>query len=616
MEEQEIIQDTNLQLPTIAELSNETIINVTNKGIITGWNLTAEQTFGYTKQQAIGEHISMIVPEDKTAEEEDIHHRLSGNQSIPQFETVTLTKDKRRIPFSVSILPIKNSRGEIIGSSRIGRDITQQRLVEERNAILAAIVNSSDDAIISKNLQGYITSWNRGAEQIFQYRQEEMIGKHITAIIPEDLWYEEETIISKVRSGERIEHYETIRKRKDGELLHVSLTVSPVRNANNEIIGISKIARNITDQKVASEKVARLAAIVDSSDDAIVSKTLHGVITSWNKSAERIFGYAASEAIGKHITLIIPQRLRQEEDMIISRVKSGRKVEPFETKRVRKDGSEVDLSITVSPVRNESGDIIGASKIARDITDTVKSRRQLELYAEELKKLNRHKNDFISIASHELNTPLTSLKVYLDMLKMNMEAEENKPKVPLSYVERAISLNGKLIKLVNDLLDVSRIESGKLELRIDRFDCTQLVHDIIDNMKVTSRKHRIAYEGIDEPAYIAGDRDRLEQVFVNLLSNAIKYSPEADIIKVGVKKDSSHIQVSVQDFGIGIPATESSQIFSRFYRAEGKARTFSGLGIGLYVSSELVKGHKGTLAFSSQEEEGSVFTVTLPLFSS
>ena len=254
-------------------------------------------------------------------------------------------------------------------------------------AALAAIVTSSDDAIVSKTLDGTITSWNRAAERIFGYTADEAIGKNITLIIPDDRRHEEDLIIGRIRAGDRVEHFETLRRRKGGELIEISVTVSPIVDGAGSIIGASKIARDVGPGKQAERDRAHLAAIVDSSDDAIVSKDLNGIIRSWNKGAERIFGYPASEAIGQSITLIIPEHLHHEEAGIIAKVRAGDRVDHFETTRQTRSGQMVTVSLTVSPIVDASGKIIGASKIARDITQQRRHEEALRRQAEEERDL-------------------------------------------------------------------------------------------------------------------------------------------------------------------------------------------------------------------------------------
>jgi PAS domain S-box-containing protein len=268
--------------------------------------------------------------------------------------------------------------------------------------LLAAIVDSSHHVIISKNLDGIITSWNTTAQRVFGYSSKEAIGAHITLIIPKDRLPEEDTIISRVRRGERIEHFDTVRQRKDGTLIDISLTISPVRDSSGRIVGASKVAREITDRKRAERSSALLAAIVDSSDDAIVSKTLDGIITSWNKSAERIFGYLPEEAVGKHITLIIPRDRWDEESSIIARICRGERVDHFQTLRRRKDGSLVDVSLTISPVKESAGNIIGASKVARDITAQVRGAEALRGSEEEFRRLSQSLDTEVRSRTREL----------------------------------------------------------------------------------------------------------------------------------------------------------------------------------------------------------------------
>ena len=243
-------------------------------------------------------------------------------------------------------------------------------------ARLGAIVESSDDAIISKTLDGIITSWNRAAERIFGYTAAEAIGQHISLIIPQDRRHEEDLIISRIRAGERIDHFDTVRRCKDGTLVDLAVTVSPVRDSRGRVVGASKVARDTTHSKRAERASAYLGAIIDSSDDAIVSKDLNSVITSWNRAAERIFGYTAEEAVGRSITMLIPPGLLAEEDTIIGKIRAGERVDHFETERVTKSGETVNVSITVSPIRDSDGKIIGASKIARDVTEQTRAARR------------------------------------------------------------------------------------------------------------------------------------------------------------------------------------------------------------------------------------------------
>jgi PAS domain S-box-containing protein len=255
------------------------------------------------------------------------------------------------------------------------------RHTAEAAAYLAAVVDSSEDGIITKNLSGIIQTWNKSAERIFGYTAKEAVDQSILLIIPPHLHAEEASILARLRNGELIDHYETVRRRKDGRLIDVALTVSPVRDSSGTIIGASKVVRDITESKQVHRTMAQvqnlLALIVASSDDAIISKDLSGTITSWNRGAERMFGYTAAEMIGSPILRIIPRERHPEEAEILAKLRRGERIDHYETVRQKKDGRLFDISITVSPLTDQDGIVIGASKIARDISEQKQAQRIL-----------------------------------------------------------------------------------------------------------------------------------------------------------------------------------------------------------------------------------------------
>lgn len=479
----------------------------------------------------------------------------------------------------------------------------------EYSARLSAIVLSSEDAILSKNLDGIITSWNPSSEIIFGFTAAEAIGKHISLIIPEELLGEEDTIISGIKRGERIHHFETIRKRKDGSCFPVAITVSPIRDDAEQITGASTIARDITEQNASDRTAAMLAAIVNSSDDAIVSKNLDGIIKSWNKGAETIFGFTAEEAIERSIFIIIPEYKLEEELDILRKIRAGERISHFETVRKRKDGREINISVTISPIKDRSGKIIGASKIARDITEKAELEQQRKLYLKRLQDLNNYKDQFMVIVSHELKTPLTVIKGNLELLEYDMQEDEQK----LVLVKRAMTHVDKLTNLIVDLLDVSKIQSGRLELKMTTFDLTEFLTEIINSIQQTSASHTIAFNHSKEKLTICADVERLEQVVINLLTNAIKYSPDAKLVTVNADVRQNQVIITVKDEGIGIAPEDMDKIFTRFFRVQGLSSNFPGSGVGLYISSEIVKQHGGDIWAESELNKGSTFYFTIPV---
>lgn len=474
---------------------------------------------------------------------------------------------------------------------------TQAQKTIETELRLASIVEFSDDAIVSKNLDGIITSWNKSAERVFGYSSSEAIGKHITLIIPKNLWPEEKNIISNIKRGRHIHHYETVRVRKDGKQIFVSLTISPIKNSRGEIIGASKIARDITDKKKTENELTHLASVVETSSDAILSTTLDNVLLSWNKGAEEMYGYTAEEIIGHNIVdFVIPQKKVEELEGILKRIRRGEQIQALETVRLTKDKKEIDVSATISPVTDPQGDIIGVSSIVRNIS-----------VQKEQEKL---KDEFISMASHELKTPITSMKMFLDILSNYLGEEDSNAQ---SYVKRIKDQTNKMRDLVNDLLDVSRIGTGKLRFTNEKFQLDEVVDDTIESIRPAAKKHTLVFKNSDSlPVY--GDKFRIYQVITNLLNNAIKYSPKGNKVIITAKAIDGEAVVSVQDFGIGIAKGKEEKIFEKLYQVtDTEEKTFPGLGMGLYISKEIIDGHNGKMWVKSIKGKGSTFYFSLKL---
>jgi PAS domain S-box-containing protein len=345
---------------------------------------------------------------------------LGKRRPIRGAEAAAERPDGTRVPFLAYPTPLRDRSGALTGAVNTLIDITERKRNEEFEQQLVTIVESSDDAILSEDLDGIIRTWNPGAKRLFGYTAEEVIGKPITLLIPIDRHDEESDILSRIRRGECIDHYETVRQRKDGSLIEISVTASPIKNAEGRIIGASKIARDITERKRFEEFEKRFFSIVESSDDAIVSKDLDGIIRTWNPGAERLFGYTAEEVIGKPITLLIPIDRHDEECDILSRIRRGECIDHYETVRERKDGILVEISVTVSPLKDAEGRIIGASKIARDITERKRAQEQQNLLLREMS--HRVKNLFavasglVTLSARSARTPADMAEAVRDRL--------------------------------------------------------------------------------------------------------------------------------------------------------------------------------------------------------
>ena len=370
-----------------------------------------------------------------------------------------------------------------------------------------------------------------------------------------------------------------------------------------------------------------LAAIVDSSDDAIVSKDLNAIVTSWNSAAVRIFGYQPEEMIGQSITRLIPEDRKEEEPRILERLRKGERVDHFESVRVRRDGTLIEVSLTISPIKNSSGEIIGASKIARDITEQKqiqrrmaetnselqRTLRKLEEANEELKRAGQLKSEFVSTLSHELRTPLTAISGWVQILK-----EQAPPETELAEGLQVIERNLRVqLKLIDDLLDMSRIEAGKIFLEVQSLDLTAVLEAAIEAIKPAADAKQIrltrAFSSLN--GVIMGDRNRLQQIIWNLLSNAIKFTPKSGRIHITTERVRSHAEIAISDNGEGIAPDFLPRVFDRFRQADGStSRKHGGLGLGLAIVKSLTELHGGEVrAHSKGPGQGATFIISLPL---
>jgi PAS domain S-box-containing protein len=364
---------------------------------------------------------------------------------------------------------------------------------------------------------------------------------------------------------------------------------------------------------------AVLAAIVESSDDAIIGKDLSGRIMTWNAGAERVFGYRAEEVTGLPITILVPPERLDEEANILATLRQGGRIDHFETERLRKDGRRIPVSLSVSPIRDARGELVGAAKIARDIT----GRKQLELEHQEMldkeqksralaEAASRAKDAFLAMISHELRTPLSPILAWASLLRQGV-LDAEKTERALETIERSARSQARLI---DDLLDISRIVAGKLRLQVRPVQLPAVIEAAIEVVRPAAEARRIRLQTVvdTETGLIAGDPERLQQVVWNLLSNAIKFTPKGGRVQVTLERVNSHVEIAVSDTGQGIPAEFLPHLFERFQQVEtGTTRTHGGLGLGLAIVRHIVELHGGTMhAESPGEGKGTTITVKLP----
>jgi PAS domain S-box-containing protein len=623
-------------------------------------NTESKKIYGlYTDESVdLNKFLSHVHPADKATIQQNIEHALNNitNNTFDITHRIVRFNDKSigwvRTQGTVYFDEYQKAK-RLVG---IILDLTEAKLAEEKSAKLAAIVESSDDAIISKTLDGIITSWNYAAEQLFGYTENEVIGKPITILIPEDRLEEEKLILDRIRQSKKVDNYVTFRVTKSGLEIPVSLTISPIKNSSGKVIGASKIARNNARQKMAEAQLLRYAENLELlnavgkviSERLDVEDILQKVTDAttqltgaafgaffYNKLDDRGESYmlfalsgAPREAFEKfgmprntavfHPTFIGESIVRSDD--ITKDPRYGKSAPHFGMPK----GHLPVVSYLAVPVISKSGSVIGglfyghpdAGKFTREheqlvsgvATQATVALDNAKLY-EEIQKLNDKKDEFIGLASHELKTPVTSLSGYLQILNRTLsEADRNKP-----FVQKALLQVNKLSELISDLLDVSKIETGHLPLSFTKFDLVQLVLDVIELTQYTTKTHRIVMCPEVESIMVFADKQRIEQVIINLLSNAIKYSPNKMLVNVIVGINNDRARVAVQDFGMGIHQDQQERVFSRFYRVEELAAHISGLGIGLYISKEIINRHNGKLWLESEVDTGSIFSFEIPV---
>lgn len=475
------------------------------------------------------------------------------------------------------------------------------------------------------DLDGHFVDVNPKFCEIVGYSRAELLKLTFTAITYTEDLRETEIQVRRLLGGE-IPHYVLTKRyrRKDSSVVWSRTTVTLLRNAQGAADQLVGVIEDIGDRMHAEElgqaSAAHLSALVASSEDAIISKTLDGTITTWNGAAERMFGYSAEEAIGQSIMLLIPPDRAHEEPQIIARLRRGERIEHYETVRVKKDGTRFEVSLSVSPITTPGGAIIGASKIARDITrqrETEEALReeiaQREKAESALREADRRKDEFLATLAHELRNPLAPIR-QAALISRSPDATEAQKRWSHDVIERQVH---QMALLLDDLLDISRITRGTLELRAEMTGLAAVINTAVETARpaIDAKGHALSIELPSQEVQFAADPLRVSQVLSNLLTNAAKYTDHGGRIQLRAWRDAEQVSISVCDTGIGIPADALGEVFAMFSQVESSQdRSEGGLGIGLALSKGLVALHGGSIeARSAGVGQGSEFIVRFPL---
>jgi len=576
-------------------------------------NRQAELRFGKNRDDLIGKVIWQVFP---TAEESGFYEdfRKAIEKNVPVHSELVWSVFPKAW-FEAHIYPSQS------GLSVYLRDITERKDGEASRRFLASIVESSEDAIVSKDLNGIISTWNRGAQQLFGYTAEEVIGKPITILIPEGRFDEEPAILARIRSGRAVEHYETIRKRKDGTLINISLSVSPIPDESGVIIGAAKIARNITEQKRAQEAILFQASLLDAVEEGVIATDLNGKVIYWNSFAERLYGWASKEVLGADIVEIVPALSSKEHAAIVMEQLRDGLSWSGEMIVQHRDGSEFLAAITDSPIFNEKGELIGVVGVSSDVTEAKRAEEERArlLESERIARLeaeaaNRLKDEFLATLSHELRNPLNVVIGYSEILRRSEDTKNSFVGKAAEVIRRNALAQSQL---VSDLLDLSRLQMGKLAITRQPVSLSTIVGDAIETVRTEAEGKNISLRVVTpkETLLVDGDPVRLGQIVWNLLNNAVKFTPTGGHITIALSEEADNAILRITDTGHGIPPEFLPHVFEIFRQADASSsRRQGGLGIGLALVKQLAELHGGRVSAESDGTgKGAKFSVWLPL---
>lgn len=615
------------------------VITTDVEGRVSYLNPVAEALTGWTEAEARGRPLAevfRIVNESTRAPVENPAVRALRDGVVVGLanHTILLTRTGDERPIDDSAAPIRDDDGRVSGCVLIFRDVTAQRRIERERTrqllvarTLAAIVETSDDAIIAKDVDGIIRSWNAGAERMFGWTAEEAVGRHISLLFPPERLHEEDGIIASLRAGRRVDHFETERVRRDGTRIRVSLTISPLKDDAGHVIGASKIVRDVTAQRRAEERERHLlaeAAEANAKFRGLFEQgamfagimDVDGTLREANQLSWEACGFTRDQVIGKPFwegpwwapSAALVERIRQAS----GEAAAGRTFRA-ELPYFVGDGSERVVDVIIHPIRDEAERVVFLAPTGIDVTERKQAEADRERLAADLADADRRKDEFLATLAHELRNPLAPIANMLEVMK-RADGDPALLARARDTMERQLA---QMVRLVDDLLDLNRITHNRLELRIGPVELATVVRDAVEASRPLAEagRHALNITLPDEPLPLHADAARLTQVFANLLNNACRYTPASGTITVTARRDAGEAVVSVRDDGVGIPSNKLDSIFDMFTQVDRSTeQAQAGLGIGLTLVKRLVEMHGGSITVRSDGRgRGSEFVVRLPM---
>jgi PAS domain S-box-containing protein len=623
--ESSLAEEKELLATTLASIGDAVIVTDTRARVIS-LNPEAEQLTGWSALDAIGQPFKNVfeILNERTGKPADdpVEKVLRLGMAIALANhTVLVTKDGRHVPIDDSASPIREAGGALLGVVLVCRDVTQQRLAERERGHLAAIVEYSGDAVVSKDLKGVIQSWNASAQRLFGYLPDEIIGKSVTLLIPRDRPEEEEQILSRLRRGLPAERIETLRVAKDGRQIPVSVSVSPIKDKEGRVIGASTLVHDISERKRWENQLEEQARLLDLSCDAIVVRDAVETIIYWNKGAYEAYGYKREEAVGR----VIHELLKTEFPEPIERIRAklhqnGRWT--GELVHRRKDGARIVVVSRWVLDRERNNRLGYILETSNDITERKRIEKQLLHHREELEhsvaertaQLNqslRSLEELLYTIAHDLRAPNRAMQGYSHLL--DAEYGTLLDETAHGYLQRISAAALRNDALICDLLEFGRL--AHTDVPVTAVDARRVAEAAVEDVQAEARKRHATIEVAGEGwPLVAANATLLEQVFCNLVGNALKYVPpeRKPHIELSAKVDHGLATLQVKDNGLGIPAENQANIFEPFTRLSNAVGS-EGTGMGLAIVRKAAERMRGKAGVESHVGEGSSFWIQLPL---
>ena len=600
--------------------ASDAIVTVDREERITSWNPAAEKIFGWFASEVIGKQLSdILIPHDKIGRKDNIVRSALSGSAVSGVDVIIPNKNGTFLNMSLSVSPIMDASQNIIGLSGIMRDITDRKRAEEELLKFRLGIEKSIDAIFITDINGTILYINPAFEKIYGYSTEEALGKTPrilkSGLAPQEIYKQfwDTLLAKKIVSGE------LFNKTKDGRILNIEGSVNPILDKDGRIIGFLAIQRDISERKKVEKHIReseeRYRNIVELSTDMICMADREGNFIFMNDAGYNILEASPEEVIGKPFLIWIHMQDRERTFKKFSEmIHRGIDVFDFENRFVSKGGRVINVAHNVRVNRNDKGEITGTQGIARDITEHKKA-EEVRNENRSLELASRTKSEFLANMSHELRTPLNSIIGFSELLKMNQSGELGVKQQ--KYVDNVLTSGKFLLNLINDILDLSKVEAGKIELSFEKMPVHAVIDDTSNLIKESAAKRMIFLKKEFDPAleFIEADPQRFKQILFNLLSNAVKFNKkEGGTVTITTKKKGFLAVISVADTGIGIKEEDMGRLFREFQQLDsGSSRAYGGTGLGLSISKKLVELHGGEITVKSTEGEGSTFTFSLPL---